>query len=120
MGKRDVDLKELAFTRLRTPATALYPSTTFATRNPIKMPSQREETPYTYHSSSSKQDDHLGSNPIKMPSQKEEMHYKYYASSCNLDTQVGSKSSNYPFTNRGDTLCLSSSSNLDDHIVSVH
>jgi len=55
-----------------------------------------------------------------MPSQKEEMHYKYYASSCNLDTHVGSKSSNYPFTNRGDTLCLSSSSNLDDHIVSVH
>lgn len=88
--------------------------------NPIIMPSQREETPYTYHSSSSKQDDHLGRNPIKMPSQKEEMHYKYYASSSNLGTHVGSKSCNYPFTNRGDTLCLSSSSNLDDHIVSVH
>jgi hypothetical protein len=56
--------------------------------NPIIMPSQRAETPYTYHSSSSKQDDHLGHNPIKMPSQKEEMHYKYYASSSNLDTHV--------------------------------
>jgi hypothetical protein len=30
MGKRDVDLEELAFTCLRAPATALYPSTTFA------------------------------------------------------------------------------------------
>jgi hypothetical protein len=55
-----------------------------------------------------------------MPSQKEELHYTYYASSCNPGTHVGSKSSNYPFTNWGDTLCLSSSSNLDDHIVSAH
>jgi hypothetical protein len=31
MGKRDVDLEELAFTCLHTLATALYPSTTFAT-----------------------------------------------------------------------------------------
>ncbi len=30
MGKRDVDFEELAFTCLRAPATALYPSTTFA------------------------------------------------------------------------------------------